>query len=398
MRFVFLTLGYHPDIDGGAYRYAAEVAEVLAGRGHEVHALTKNPDGTHPAEEVRNGVRIRRITGPGGGFLRNWSGIVTESRRCLEALRILPGATRVVSHHAYFERALRGVRPVVFFHGPWGLEHRFACEARFRPLHIRWRDALVSRLLHRTEGQALRSASRILVASRYMEGKLAGWHPGVAAPREVVGGGANHARFNDRVSREEARQKFGAQEDESILLSVRRLDPRMGLALLIRAFSRTTADHPKARLWIAGKGAQREELERLTAESGLSGRVRFLGFVPEADLPGLYAAADLVVMPSLDLEGFGLVTAEALACGTPVLASDAGANAEVVGDLCPQLIFESGSVPALADRVSEVLDGTVALPSRGQCAEFARARFRWERPADAFERAAEEQNRSGGLR
>jgi glycosyltransferase involved in cell wall biosynthesis len=396
MRFVFLTLGYHPDIDGGAYRYAAEVAEVLAGRGHEVHVLTKNPDGRLEADEIRDEVRIHRITGPGGGFLKNWSGIVKQAARQLEGLQMAGTPALVATHHAYFERALRGLRHVTFFHGPWGLEHRFACLGRPRSLPIRLRDSLVAQWLHRTEARALGASSRIHVASRYVAGKLAEWHPGVPVPVEVVGGGANHSRFSDRLDRVVARLKFGAGSDQTVFLAVRRLDPRMGLALMVEGFARTAAAYPHARLWIAGKGVQREELERQAARTPVARQIRFLGFVPEADLPDLYAAADCVLMPSLDLEGFGLVTAESMACGTPVLASDAGANAEVVGGLSSQLIVRSGSAESLSERLSGVLSGAVVLPSRGQCGEFARREYRWERPADAFERAAEAQARMGG--
>jgi glycosyltransferase involved in cell wall biosynthesis len=242
----------------------------------------------------------------------------------------------------------------------------------------------------------LRVSTRIHVASRYIAGKLQQWHPNVRAPVEVVGGGANHTRFNDRLDRSAARAKFGAGPEEMVFLAVRRLDPRMGLALMVDGFARTAAAYPHARLWIAGKGIQREELECLAARTPAARQIRFLGFVPEADLPGLYAAADCVIMPSLDLEGFGLVTAESMACGTPVLASDAGANAEVVGGLSPQLIFRSGSAESLSERLSGVLSGAVVLPSRGQCGEFARSEYRWERAADAFERAAEAQPRRGG--
>jgi glycosyltransferase involved in cell wall biosynthesis len=92
-------------------------------------------------------------------------------------------------------------------------------------------------------------------------------------------------------------------------------------------------------------------------------------------------------MPSLDLEGFGLATAEALACGTPVLASRAGANPELVKPLNPDLMFEPGDVEFLAQILGRVLDGSLRLPEREACATYARSAFRWDRPADAIERA-----------
>lgn len=389
MRFVFLTQGYHPDIDGGAYRYAAEVAEVLAARGREVHVLAKNPDNKLPDTETRNGVHLHRLRGPGGGFVKNWSGIVAGASTELSTLLSRGGPTLVVSHHAYFEKALRNVPHVMFFHGPWGLEHRFACAARPRGTLAVLRDFVVAKLLHRTEGRALRNVSRVFVASGYMARKVREWHPHTTAPVEIVGGGANHSRFHDRIDRTSARAKFQAAPGETVFLSVRRLDPRMGLAILVEAFGKISPRFNESRLWVVGRGAQREELERMVSDANMAGKVRFPGFVPEADLPELYAAADCVVMPSLDLEGFGLVTAEAMACGTPVIASNAGANAEVVGGLDGNLIFETGSVTSLADTLSDILSGKLHLPSRERCAAYARSEFRWERAADGFERAFE---------
>jgi glycosyltransferase involved in cell wall biosynthesis len=275
----------------------------------------------------------------------------------------------------------------VFFHGPWGLEHRFACRSRPRPLPVRLRDALVAGWLHRVEARALGAAGRLFVASQYVAGRLRKWHPGVRIPAEVVGGGANLARFREVADRAAVRAKFGAAPGETVFLAVRRLDPRMGLGLLIEAFASVASAHPGARLWITGRGAQREELGRLAERLGVAETIRFLGFVPEPDLPDLYAAADLAVMPSLDLEGFGLVTAEALACGTPVLASRAGANAEVVGPLADGLLFASGSATALAAKLDDALSGRLVPPPRAECAAHARREFRWDRAADAFERA-----------
>lgn len=395
MRFHFLTLGYHPDTDGGAFRYAAEVAEVLASRGHSVEVISKAPPASArsdvrilPSTEMRNGVRLHRVTGTGGSFLQNWRSVVGEAGGVLDRLQRSAPKSLIASHHAYFEPAVRGRRPTVFFHGPWGLEHRFATAARPRPIWIRIRDSLISSWLHRAEGRALRGADRILVASRYMAERLGAWHPRLTAEVEVVGGGANPGRFHDGLDREALRRKWGLAEEDRLFLSVRRLDPRMGLAVLVEAFAKVSATCSTARLWIAGKGAQREELERLAVSLGLGNRIRFLGFVPEEELPGLYTVADAVLMPSLDLEGFGLVTAEALSCGTPVLASDAGANTEVVGPLSPELIFRSGSVEALAECMSRFVSGASRIPARSACSDFARRTFRWDRAADAFERQA----------
>lgn len=161
----------------------------------------------------------------------------------------------------------------------------------------------------------------------------------------------------------------------------------MGLTHLVDAFIQIAKRYPQAQLVIAGKGSQREALQASIDASGLGSRIRLLGFVSEEDLPRLYASADCVLMPSLDLEGFGLSTAEALASGTPVLASRSGANPELVEPLGRSLLFNPADTESLASALQGVMDGSLPLPSRQRCAEYARTAFRWDRPSNAIEQA-----------
>lgn len=390
MRFIFLSQGYHPEIDGGANRYAAEVAELLAARSHEVHVVAKNPGNSLPEMGLRNGVRLYRMPSSGGGPRSTLKEINGEtSHRIKRLLHDTNHATLLCSHHAYFEAAARRHERVCFLHGPWGVEHRWACDGQSRGALRRFLDSMVARRLHQIETRSLATAKRIFVASDYIRTTLPQWHRGVDTPVEVVGGGVNHKRFHSGIDRIAARQKLGVADGDFLILAVRRLDPRMGLANLVDAFARVASAHPQARLWIAGRGSQQADLEQRIGSANLAGRARLLGFVDEAELPALYAAADLVVMPSLDLEGFGLVTAEAMACGTPVVASRTGANAEVVGPFDPSLLFDS-TQDAVSGMLEGILSGRHRLPDRARVAAHAVERFRWETAADALERAWDE--------
>jgi glycogen(starch) synthase len=388
MRFIFLTLGYTPDLDGGGYRYATEVAELLAGRGHEVHAIYPNPGETLPADELRKGVHLHRLPRNGAGFLSRWRAANAAARYCVASLLNTPAKTLLFSHHAYLSPAAKGLRHCIFLHGPWALEHRLSVMAKPRNLRRRVLDRFSGLVMHRIERNSIARASRVLVASEYSRGRIPSWHRGVSCETEVVGGGADLVRFMPPVDRSLVRRHRGLGADEFLFLAVRRLDPRMGLMTLLEAFHPVARQFPNARLAIAGRGPQREELETRVRDLGLDRSVRLLGFVPEADLPGLYQSADCVLMPSLDLEGFGLATAEALACGTPVLASSSGANPELIRPLGEDLLFEAGNPRAIAEVMIGALSGRIRLPGREDCAEYARKAFRWDRPADAIERAA----------
>lgn len=386
MRFVFLTLGYTPDLDGGAFRYATEVAERLAARGHEVHAVYPNPSKHLPERDERAGVVLHRVGRGAGGFISRWRAALSSAQAVVEGLLASPRPpTLLFSHHAYLAGALKPWPHVAFLHGPWALEHRYALQARTRSWPRRVLDAGVLRIMHQVEDRSLHRTQRLLVASEYSRQGLTRWHPGLSVPVDVVGGGANFSRFHPRTDREVLRLERGLQDGDVLFLAVRRLDPRMGLDRLLDAFAQVASRHPRARLWIAGKGEQRAALERQITASGMGQQVRLLGFVSEDELPCLYAAADAVLMPSVDLEGFGLATAEALACGTPVLASRAGANPELVAPLDPQLLFEPEGTASLSSLLDRVLNGALILPDRGRCAAHARTAFSWDRPTDAVE-------------
>jgi glycosyltransferase involved in cell wall biosynthesis len=129
-------------------------------------------------------------------------------------------------------------------------------------------------------------------------------------------------------------------------------------------------------LCIAGRGLLREELERLTAELNLVDHVRFLGFVDDDDLPYLYRSADINVVPTVALEGFGLVAAESLAAGVPAMVTQVGGLPEVVSGLAPDLMFASPRSEDLASGLIAALLGQLRLPNSTECAAYARQNFR----------------------
>jgi glycosyltransferase involved in cell wall biosynthesis len=184
-------------------------------------------------------------------------------------------------------------------------------------------------------------------------------------------------RPQDAVAIEAVRRRYGLEGP--FLLSVGSLEPGKNRERLLQAFARLRAGGLKHTLVVAGQRAWRYEGEApLARRLGLADSVRFLGHVPQADLPALYSAAEVFVFPSL-YEGFGLPALEAMACGTPVVASNVSALPEVVGDAALQV--SPLDVEALADAMERLLrDGRLRSDLRERGLARA-ARFSWEKAA-----------------
>lgn len=164
------------------------------------------------------------------------------------------------------------------------------------------------------------------------------------------------SHFCPREEPEDFRPRYNLPPDAKIVLFVGSEDPRKNLQTLMRAFSLIIKYVPEALLVKGGTTHFQEEakrLKRLAKELGIESRVRFVEDLPDEDLPYLYNTADVVVMPSY-FEGFGLPAAEAMACGTPVIAADATSLPEVVGDT--GVLFDPHSPDELADALQLLLE------------------------------------------
>ena len=113
-------------------------------------------------------------------------------------------------------------------------------------------------------------------------------------------------------------------------MTARRLVPRMGVDVLIDAIATLRTNGRAIRLVVIGDGELRRALTRYRDHHGLGRVVQFLGRVPDEELVDWYRAADVFVLPTTAYEGYGMVTAEALACATPVVATNVGASPEIL--------------------------------------------------------------------
>jgi glycosyltransferase involved in cell wall biosynthesis len=215
-------------------------------------------------------------------------------------------------------------------------------------MHVRYAlRALVER-------RNLRRSQIAIVLSEQSHGEVTPL--GFPADRIVkIPGGVDTERFVPASDKAGLRRELGLPQDRQILFSVRRLAPRMGLDRLIQAMPEIRAHCPDACLVIGGKGPEEARLRQLIQTLNLEPHVRLLGFIPTDKLAAHYQAADLFVLPTLALEGFGLVTAEALACGLPVIGTPVGATPEILTPLDPRLVASNTEPHGLAEAVTGFL-------------------------------------------
>lgn len=178
---------------------------------------------------------------------------------------------------------------------------------------------------------------------------------------EVIPCGTDIKRFGG-IERAEARARLGIAADAQVIFYVGRFDKRKGIETLVRAVGQSDyKDHPQLQLIIGGgsrpgrsDGLERERIEGIVTELGLSEKTLFPGRVGDPELPLYYAAADLCVVPS-HYEPFGLVAIEAMASGTPVIASDVGGLQYTVVSEATGLLAPPKDVDAFAKAIDRLL-------------------------------------------
>jgi len=201
--------------------------------------------------------------------------------------------------------------------------------------------------------RVLRGAAAVVAAGSYPASAAAA-AAGRAIPGVVIPPGVDGERFHpiDAQGRAAVRRRYGLDPDRPLVLGVSRLVPRKGFDIVIDAMSELDG----VQLAIAGAGRDRKRLERLAR-----GRAQFLGRVPDAELPALYACADVFAMccrdrwRGLEAEGFGIVFLEAAACGVPAIAGRSGGSHEAVADGETGYVVAPRDVDAVRSAIRQLL-------------------------------------------
>lgn len=258
------------------------------------------------------------------------------------------------------------------------------------PQYVCWAhgEELTAALTSREHGwlakRVCRGAAAVIASSENAGRIVRGL--GVPAPRvHVIYPGVDSEQFRPDIDGSHLRQRL-APNANFILLSVGRLQRRKGHDLTIEAVAMLAAELPGLHYVIAGSGLERERLEALSAARGIVDRVHFTGDFPTAELPALYAACDLFVLPTRqdeqDIEGFGIVFLEAAAAGKAAVGGNNGGVPEAVAAGQTGSLVDGHDAAELARTIRMYVEAPDLLSRMG---EAGRRRviqsFTWERAA-----------------
>lgn len=225
--------------------------------------------------------------------------------------------------------------------------------------------------------RSVRQADQVLADSAATKNDLCELYGVDPGKIEVLYSGV-HPRFRPTPEGASIRAKYGLG-DAPYVLAVGTVQPRKNYQRLIEALSQLPPDLDDVQLVIAGgkgwlQGPIYESVDRL----GVRDRVRFIGFVEDADLPALYSEARALAFPSL-YEGFGLPILEAFACGTPVLTTPVSSLIEVAGDAT--ILVDPLSAEAIRDGLARLLRDETLRAQLIERGFIQAAQFTWERAA-----------------
>jgi glycosyltransferase involved in cell wall biosynthesis len=372
VRIVLLTKRTLAHGFGGVEGYVHHVARTAAALGHEVVVLaTARPDGTRG--ETLDGYRVEYLAGtpPGvysGAFWRASATAVVRQRPydLLYSTNLAGyGAARagVPGPHVAWStgRTLAHLRSE--WHDRAGLRARAGYpKAALALVYYAWLERCLYRRLDGIVAEDV---------GTYEALRRRGW------PVRLVHTGVDTLRFRpDPALRHERRAALGIPDDADMLLMAAAINRQKGIHLGVEAFARLAATRPRLHLVVVGDGPERPRLERLARGGAPGVRVRFVGAVPEAAMPGYHAAADVLLYPTRRAEGVPRAILEAMASGVPVVAADRGGVRTAVADGRTGVLVRRLSTERLAAAVAPLIDDAGrrrALAARA--IELARAQF-----------------------
>lgn len=351
---------WHSDAGGGQI-IAYKTSEALARAGHEVRYLAVAPEGYE-----------RQVDWGDVKFTPTVPGL-------LEAVRLAPRLARSGSANEYGVIHVHLGGETVGYCLAYALARRMGLQAKLvLSIYAPRTYALPRSLGEVITALSCHGADLVLSLSEFSKRDIARAY---RVPHSKIA--VTYAGVDSSFSANSSPQERSDDDPFSLLFCGRLNGPheQKGVDVLLRSFPTVLKNH-KAVLNIIGTGSRLAQYQRMAEKLGVSEQVRFLGFVEHQEMPRHYQQTDLFVLPSRR-ESFGLVLAEAMACGLPVVATAAGAIPEVVQDGMTGILVPPDDPEALAHAVNSLLDDPEKMKTMGTGgAQRVRERFTWDKVAE----------------
>ena len=370
---------------GGMNVYVRETARELGRMGAHVDVFTRSQDpGIRRVVSLGSGARVIHLpAGPEAPMAREEvHRHVPEFVARVDAHRRAEGLDYDIVHGHYWLSGVAGLALRDMWRVP--LVQMFHTLGHLKNSVARAPDEIEPALRLAEETRIVAQADRVVAANVVERAHLVWYYQAVGDRVAVIPCGVDTEMFqplDPAVAKD-----LLELPPEPLLLYVGRLQPIKGLETLLEAMTRLDA---ATRLLIVGgdqdepENAHAERLRRCVATLGLTDRVRFLGAQPQERLRLFYAAAEATVMPSY-YESFGMVGLEAMACGSPVVASRVGGLTTTVRDAVTGYLVPEGDPVALAERLSHLLGDPATRERMGREAVRWAAEHRWPCVAEAI--------------
>lgn len=373
---------------GGMNVYVLELSRELAGLGYEVDIFTRRDGDLPRVEQVSAGLRLIRLDAGPAEPIEKEEGARYIAEFARELCTFARGATApyALLHSHYWQSGRAGlfaarelgIPHAVMFHTLGEVKNRARVSER-EP-----RDRI------RHERMVVRRADAVVTASDHERGLLERYYAADPARMRTIPCGVDLELFHPR-DRAASRAALGLPADAPVVLWVGRLERLKGVDILLSAAAQL--GRPDLTLLLVGGDDRaaplRAELEAQAAAEGISAQIRFTGAVPHAELPRYYSAADVCVVPSY-YESFGLVAVEAMACGTPVIASRVGGLASTVTDGVNGYLIPWRCPEPFAEKLAVLLGNPELRANFSRAARRSVERYRWRSVALSVSRLYDE--------
>ncbi len=388
MKVLVITRDHITDYMGGTRFYANDFNKYLSGIGHEIVHLCFNAKTT--GELLYDGakiVKIKKSTLPKPFFFIER---LIKARKFIHKY-ITQFKPDVICFHGsetgqfLFLSGIQKSKLVYFVHAMNSHEILFDAKKNLKQssflkkIKILLRTSIYFCCMYLLEIICLKMCDRIITVSQFDQQEIIAYHGNSYSKKTtIIPIGIDLLKYSPVENKAILRKNLNIPTKKNIFVTFRRLEQRMGLERLIEAFSKIK-DIESSVLYIGGKGSLKEVLEDKISALDIEKYVKLLGFIEEDKKISYLQCADFCIMPTEELEGFGILTLEALACNTPVIGTPIGGIAEVLNPLGQEFLTRDNSANAIREKLDWASSNRTELTVTEKYRHFVEKTYDWHK-------------------